>query len=107
MSLPTSPLTVICAKVTRFSSDFLSYYKEALEDDKHCYINRYMQVYGMTMEEAVHAVVEKTVASLERVRKILGQGRAREAWEDFASGYIYFHLYCPRYRMKELVPEYY
>ena len=55
----------------------------------------------------VDELVEKILKVTESVREILGEGRAREAWESFASGYVHFHLYCSRYQLEEVVPEYF
>ena len=78
-----------------------------LAEDHDSYVFRYMQVHGKTLERAVDDLVEKIIKAMERVRNILGDGRAREAWEAFALGFVQFSLSCPRYRMKELVPEYF
>ena len=88
-------------------SDLLSYYKEVLDDDDAAYVARYAQLNGKTIEESVDALSEKIISITERVRKILGDGQAREAWENFASGFVRFNLFCPRYRWKEVVPEYF
>ena len=85
----------------------MSFYKEAVENDECCYLRRYGQIYNKTLEQSVVDLVEKNINTTERIRKILGEGPAREAWEDFASGYVHFGLYCHRYRWKEVVPEYF
>ena len=84
----------------------MSYYKEVLEEDGTAYVARYAQLNGKTVEAAASELSERIVSIIERIRNILGDGRAREAWEDFASGYVHFHL-CPRYKLKEIIPEYF
>lgn len=88
-------------------SDLMSFYKEVIEEDEGSYICRYAKLNGKTFEESVHDLVEKIIATTARIRNILGEGRAREAWEDFASGFVHFGLYCPRYKWKDIVPEYF
>lgn len=71
----------------------MSFYKEVLENDEGCYVNRYGQLYGKTLEQSIEDLVEKIITTTERIRKILGEGRARDAWEYFASGFVHFGLY--------------
>ena len=42
---------------------------------------------------------------VQRVRRILGEGKARDVWESFMTGYIRFHLQDPRYQLGEIFPE--
>ena len=85
----------------------MSYYKEVVENDEGCYVRRYGQLYRKTLEQSIEDLVEKIVSTTERIRKILGEGPAREAWEDFASGFVHFGLYCLRYMWESVVPEYF
>ncbi|KAK7692764.1 hypothetical protein QCA50_004397 [Cerrena zonata] len=96
-----SPLDI---NIIHTCSDLLSSYKEALEQDDGCYLGRYARMHGKTLEQSVNDLAEQVISLTERIRKILGEGRAREAWEDFASGYVHFSLFSPRYRWKEVVP---
>ena len=88
-------------------SDLFSFYKESLEEDQGNYLHQYARTYNKTTEEVVDDILAKTLTSNEKVRRILGEGKAREAWESFASGYTHYHLYCPRYKLSEVVPEYF
>ena len=88
-------------------SDLFSFYKESLDEEQENYIHQYAQIYNRTIKEVVDDILSKTLASMEKVRCILGEGKAREAWESFASGYTHFLLYCPRYELCEVVPEYF
>lgn len=93
--------------IVNICSDFMSFYKEVLEEDEGSYVSRYGQLNGKTFVESVDDLVEKIISTTERIRKILGEGQARECWEDFASGFVHFGLFCPRYRWKEVIPEYF
>ncbi|CAL1716300.1 unnamed protein product [Somion occarium] len=88
-------------------NDLFSFYKETLEGDRGNYINQYALVHERSTSEAVSDLVDKLVSVAENVRNILGDGSAREAWEDFVSGYTHFHLYCPRYKLAGILPEYF
>ena len=85
----------------------MSFYKELREEDEGAYIVRYAQLNGKSIKDSVDDLVEKIISTTGRIRSILGEGRAREAWENFASGFVHFGLFCPRYRWKEVVPEYF
>ena len=88
-------------------SDLFSFYKETLEGDETNYVNRYAQINGKSLEETVNDLCDKLIFVIDRVRNILGEGKALDAWENFVSGYTHFHLYCPRYKLSEIVPEYF
>ena len=100
-------LSFLATPSDHIHSDFMSFYNEILQGDVYSYIVRYMRVHVKTLNEAVDELVEKILKVTESVREILGEGRAREAWESFASGYVHFHLYCSRYQLEEVVPEYF
>ena len=90
-----------------FRSDLFSFYKETLEGDETNYINRYARVHRRSLEESVNDLSDKLVLAVDKVKKILGEGKALEAWEYFVAGYTHFHLYCPRYKLSTVVPEYF
>ena len=94
-----SPLT--------YYSDLFSFYKEALEQDQANYINQYSRVNSKSLGESLDDLSKKLVLVIDKVRSILGEGNARDAWDSFVSGYTHFHLYCPRYKLCEIVPEYF
>ena len=60
-----------------------------------------------TVIQALKSVADRLVAVDKHIRAILGGGPELEAWESFIAGYAEFHLHTPRYRLKELLPEYY
>ncbi|KAK7688330.1 hypothetical protein QCA50_008702 [Cerrena zonata] len=88
-------------------NDIFSFYKESLAGEANNYIHQYAQAHEKTLEDAIDDLVRNTISSVEKVRDILGEGKAKDAWERFISGYTCYHLYCPRYRLNEVVPEYF
>ena len=50
-------------------------------------------------------VINETIDAVDRIRSILGEGPARNAWESFAGGYINYHIYAPRYRLNEVLSD--
>ena len=103
---PFSP-SAVTDHITYLLSDLFSFYKESLEDEQNNYIHQYSRLHNKTVEEAVDDVLAKILTAMEKVQRIVGEGKAREAWESFASGYTHYHLYCPRYKLSEVVPEYF
>ena len=55
--------------------------------------------------ETIADLINYTTALVQRVRMILGEGKARDAWESFAAGYIRFHLQSERYKLGEILPD--
>ncbi|KAI0792635.1 isoprenoid synthase domain-containing protein [Abortiporus biennis] len=87
-------------------NDILSYYKEAKTGETGGHILSYAKVHNVTEIEALHALIDQTVTIVNRIRSLVGNGKAREAWECFLAGYTQFHLCTERYQLKEIVPEY-
>ncbi len=99
--VPVPPLTpLIC-------SDMFSYYKEAKAGETGTYLHTFGKVHGLNEPQVLENIVQQTVTVVERIRAILGEGEAREAWENFAAGYTQFHLYTDRYKLIEVFPEYF
>jgi len=86
-----------------YTNDIMSFYKEELSGETGTYVQDRALVTGKSSLAALHDLIEDTVAGVERVRAILGEGRARDAWEGFVAGYISFHIYSPRYRLTEII----
>lgn len=84
-------------------SDILSFYKEDLAGDTSSYIHARARVTGKSLHDTLSEVAREVVAALERVKKHLGEGPARDAWDSFERGYVSFHLHNPRYRLREVV----
>ncbi|GBE82195.1 predicted protein [Sparassis crispa] len=86
-----------------YVNDILSFYKEELEGETGNYIGDRGLVEGKSALEVLREVIDETVGAAERVRRILGEGEARDAWENFVRGYTSFHISSPRYRLQEVV----
>ncbi|CCL98542.1 uncharacterized protein FIBRA_00542 [Fibroporia radiculosa] len=86
-----------------FTNDIMSFYKEVLEGDTTNYISDRARVTSKSILETLQDTVDETVAAHHRIRSILGEGAARDAWDSFANGYISFHLGDPRYRLRDLL----
>lgn len=71
------------------------------------YLHSYAAVHTQTIPQALRGIVDQTVTVVNRIRAILGEGRARDAWEHFAAGYTQFHLHTDRYKLVEILPEYF
>lgn len=83
-------------------SDILSYYKEELANELSNYIHDRVIVTGIAPSDTLRNVIDESVSASERVRAILGEGDARDAWDAFVRGYIKFHIDDPRYRLRQL-----
>ncbi|KAH9830403.1 isoprenoid synthase domain-containing protein [Rhodofomes roseus] len=84
-------------------NDILSFYKEELAGETSSYIHSRARVTGKTMYETLGEVIEEVVVAVERIREHLGQGPARDAWDNFEAGYVWFHILDPRYRLQEIL----
>ncbi|PCH40556.1 terpenoid synthase [Wolfiporia cocos MD-104 SS10] len=84
-------------------NDILSFYKEELAGETGNYMSDRAAASGRTTLETLSEVIDETVVIMQRIRNILGEGEARDAWESFARGWIAFHTSSPRYRLKELI----
>ena len=84
-----------------------SFYKETKAGETWTYVHNYAKVHGLTIPEALEAVKKEAIAVVYRVRGVLGEGPERDAWESFASGYTQFHLHTARYKLKEILPEFF
>ncbi|GBE82198.1 predicted protein [Sparassis crispa] len=88
-------------------NDILSFYKEELAGETGNYIGDRALIEGKSSLEILREVIGETAAAAERVRHILGEGEARDAWESFARGYIGVHTCSPRYRLQEVIGSQY
>ncbi|KAI0928173.1 terpene cyclase [Taiwanofungus camphoratus] len=84
-------------------NDILSFYKEELAGEKGNYMGDRAITTGKPTLETIRDVIDETIIITERIRKILGEGPAREAWESFAKGWISYHTSSARYRLRELI----
>ncbi|EMD31539.1 terpene cyclase [Gelatoporia subvermispora B] len=83
--------------------DVLSFYKEALSGESGTCLQDRSLLSGKSHLQTLYDVIDDTIAASERVRAILGNGQARDAWEAFMIGYLSFHMSAPRYRLFEIV----
>lgn len=83
-------------------SDILSFYKEEEDGEVTSYIHARARVTGKSPIATLHEVIDEVVAAAKRIRRTLGNGRARQAWDSFERGYIGFHVGDPRYRLQDV-----
>ncbi|KAK7678713.1 hypothetical protein QCA50_018295 [Cerrena zonata] len=88
------------------TNDLFSFYKEALAGDDGNFVNRYARLHGKTLQQTLEEMVDRLVLRDETVRAILGEGKARDAWDSFTSGFIQFHVLTPRYKLHDVIPEF-
>ncbi|GBE82213.1 isoprenoid synthase domain-containing protein [Sparassis latifolia] len=88
-------------------NDILSFYKEQSSGETGTYIVDRAVSEGKSTLEVLHEVIQEGIAAMRRIRRILGEGEAWEAWENFACGYIGFHTSSPRYRLQEVIGSVY
>ncbi|KZT66299.1 terpenoid synthase [Daedalea quercina L-15889] len=85
------------------ANDILSFYKEELAGETGNYVSDRAKACGKTREETLQEIVDETVLLVARIRRGLGDGPVRDAWESFARGWLAFHVCSPRYRLRELI----
>lgn len=90
-------------KFINFGNDILSFYKEESAGETANYIHDRARYTGQSIEVALMDLVKETTALANRVRHILGEGVARDAWDSFTEGYLQFHVSNPRYRLREIL----
>lgn len=88
-----------------YTNDIMSFYKEEIQGETVTYIHDRALVTGKTAFDTLREVIDETEAASQRVRQILGESDARDAWDSFAKGYISFHYGDPRYRLREIIGE--
>ncbi|CCL98073.1 uncharacterized protein FIBRA_00067 [Fibroporia radiculosa] len=88
--------------VLTYINDILSLYKEELAGET-TYIHDRARTTGKPTLEALRDVAQETVAAVEQVRALLGEGDARDAWDSCVQGFVGYHIANPRYRLKEVL----
>ena len=83
-------------------SDILSFYKEEQDGEVTSYIHARAHVTGKSLITTLQEVIDEVVAAAKRVRRTLGNSKARKAWDSFERGYIGFHIGDPRYRLQDI-----
>lgn len=89
------------------ASDILSHYKEIEAGDDTTYVICHAKVHRQTNTEAIRNLIIHMAGLMERIRVILGEGKALEAFEGVVAGFAQYHLQAERYRLAEILPEYY
>ena len=100
---PHSVDTGTCLTFSTLQSDVLSFYKEELAGEAGNYMSDRARACGKSAQDTLQEVIDETVATVARVRKLSAEGPPRDAWEPFARGWIAFHMHSPRYRLKGLI----
>ncbi|KAH9926482.1 isoprenoid synthase domain-containing protein [Fomitopsis serialis] len=85
------------------ANDILSFYKEEQDGEVASYIHARARITGRSTIATLREVIDEVVAASERIRRTLGEGPAREAWDSFERGYIRFHVGDPRYRLQDII----
>ncbi|CCL98541.1 uncharacterized protein FIBRA_00540 [Fibroporia radiculosa] len=86
-----------------YVNDILSFYKEELAGETGTYIHERAAICGKSAAETLNDVIDDTLVAIARARATLGEGPARDAFENFAAGYIRVHTGNPRYRLKDIL----
>jgi len=95
-SLPDAMLCI------NYVNDILSFYKEELEGDYQNVVHGRATARRKDIVTELSDMVEEVIASLARCHDVL-DGKEREAWDQFMSGYLTFHYLAPRYRLQEII----
>ncbi|EMD37274.1 hypothetical protein CERSUDRAFT_113927 [Gelatoporia subvermispora B] len=90
-----------------YINDIMSFYREESVGEEGTYITDRAYASGKSHLEVLRDVVDDTVAVASRVRKLLGEGPARDAWDVFVKNYIAFHVSTPKYRLREIMDVHY
>jgi len=85
-----------------YVNDILSFYKEELEGDYRNVVHSRAAARRKDVAIELSDMVEEVTASIARCGDIL-DGKEKEAWEQFMSGYLTFHYLAPRYRLQEIL----
>lgn len=88
-------------------SDFYSFYKEAIAGETENYVSLLAAANRQSALKTMEDLVNRLAEVDRLIKESLRDGPERAAWESFTAGYAEFHLHTPRYRLKELLPEYY
>ena len=75
-------------------------------DETTSYVISHAKIHKQTAAEAVGALVKHIDGLFRRVREVLGQGVALNAFESVVAGFVQYHLQTERYKLAEILPEY-
>ncbi|OJA08292.1 hypothetical protein AZE42_07812 [Rhizopogon vesiculosus] len=92
--------------VINHANDILSYYKEELEGETVNYLSLMAVSLGLTKQDALHQLSEKTVQAYHNTLQILRPHiEACDAFLGFFHGYFQFHSASRRYKLEEIMLE--
>ncbi|KAG1883939.1 isoprenoid synthase domain-containing protein [Suillus subluteus] len=92
--------------VVNHANDILSYYKEEIDGNTANYLSLMAASHGLTKQDALHEVIEKTVEAHHNILECLRpHTKAYEAYVSFFNGYVKFHAALKRYKMEEIMAE--
>ncbi|KAJ3801877.1 isoprenoid synthase domain-containing protein [Lentinula aff. detonsa] len=88
-------------------NDILSFYKEELVEESVNQISLIALCRDCSISHAFHSLIHETVEAHQKIIRILEpDAKALDAYNKFASGYVYFHTSLDsRYRLNELELE--
>ncbi|OAX39479.1 terpenoid synthase [Rhizopogon vinicolor AM-OR11-026] len=87
-------------------NDILSFYKEECAGDAANYVSLVAASGGLTKQNALHVVIEKTMQAHDNILECLKpHPEAYDAYVSFFDGYIKFHAALRRYKLEEIMLE--
>jgi len=95
------------SKFVCLGNDLMSFYKETSAGETDNYVSQHAAIHNQSATRSLQDIADRLITLDDQVRSVLGEGPERDAWEAFSVGYIECHLYIPRYRLQELIPECY
>ncbi|KAG2362240.1 hypothetical protein BDR07DRAFT_1485034 [Suillus spraguei] len=92
--------------VINHTNDILSYYKEEIEGDSANYLTLIAASHGLTKQEALRELIDKTVRAYHNVLEFLRpRPEAYNAYVAFFDGYVKFHATLKRYKLEEVMSD--
>ncbi|KAG2146059.1 isoprenoid synthase domain-containing protein [Suillus bovinus] len=88
------------AIVINHTNDILSYYKEEIEGDSANYLSLITASRGLTKQEALSELIEKTMKAHHSILEFLKpRPEVHDAYAAFFDGYVKFHATFGRYKL--------
>ncbi|KAI0080878.1 terpenoid synthase [Panus rudis PR-1116 ss-1] len=88
-------------------NDLLSFHKEEQSGETNNYVHQYSRAHTKSIPEALRCITDEMVGCVNEVRRLLGAGPERDAWDAYVLGYVRFHIYTPLYKLEDIVPEFF
>jgi hypothetical protein len=91
----------------KFTDSNCSFYKEELEGEEDNYPHCRARYDGKNVVASLEDIVGETEACYRRIRELLLSGGSNgqayaDAWRAHEQGYIDFHVFSGRYKLREL-----